>query len=453
MSLVTLGETIVTLGLDRAITRFMPIYHEREEYDKLFGTMLMVMGSIVVLGVSTILLVQVFHGMLTQSLADPQAVTLLTIMIVLAPVQALDNIFNGMFAVFSKPKAIFFQKYILGPALRLIVVIALIVAHSDARFLAAGYVLSAIIGILIFGAVLWNVLREQGLIQRFKLAMVKIPFREVLTITVPLLASDLVYVVMNTMDAILLENFHGLDSVAAFRAVQPTARYNQFILTSFALLFTPIAARMFARNDREGINNLYWQNAVWVAIMSFPIFAMTFSLAQPLTVTLFQERYAESGIIMALLSLGYYANAATGQNGLALKVIGKLRYIVIIDIAAAVINLAVNLTLIPRFGALGAAVGTTCTLLLFNFLKQIGLRGTGIKVFDTSYLRVYAVILGAAFGLLAVQSLFAPPFLISFIIAALVSIAVLVLNRRELRIQETFPELLRFAPVRWLLRV
>jgi Flp pilus assembly protein TadB len=102
---------------------------------------------------------------------------------------------------------------------------------------------------------------------------------------------------------------------------------------------------------------------------------------------------------------------------------------------------------------LGAAVGTTGTLILFNFMKQIGLRGTGIKVFDMSYARVYAVILLAAFGLLAVQTLFAPPFIVSFIIAALVSLAVLMLNRRELRLEQTFPELLRFAPVRWLLRV
>lgn len=452
LSLVSLGETVVTLGLDRAVTRFLPIYHEKEEYNKLFGTMIMVLGSIIILGVTAIVLIQLLQGVLTQSLStDPQAVALLTIMIVLSPVQAIDNVFNGMFAVFSKPKAIFFQKYILGPALRFAVVIGLIVASSNAMFLAAGYVLSAIIGITIFAVVLWRVLREQRLIERFHLRSVQIPFREVLMFTVPLLASDLVYVVMNTMDAVLLESFHGLESVAALRAVQPTARFNQLILTSFALLFTPAAARLFARDDREGINNLYWQNAVWVAIISFPIFAITFSLAQPVTELVF-PKYAESGVIMALLSLGYYVNAATGQNGLALKVIGKLRYIVIIDIVAAVINLAVNLVLIPRFGAYGAAFGTTGTLILFNILKQIGLRGTGIKVFDMQYARVYGVIIIAALGLLAVQSLLSLPVFASFIVAALVSLAVLVLNRKALRLEQTFPELLRFAPVRWLLR-
>lgn len=452
LSLVALGETIVTLGLDRAVTRFLPIYHEKEEYNKLFGTLVMVLGGIVTLGIVIVIAFQFLQGTLSESLVnDPQVLALLAIMIVLSPVQAIDNVLNGMFAVFSRPKAIFFQKYILGPAIRLTTVVLLILGSSDVTFLAVGYVTGAVIGIIIFGAVLWRILREGQVLQHFQLRTMQFPFREVLSFTVPLLASDLVYVVMNSMDAVLLESYHGTELVAAFRVVQPTARLNQFILTSFALLFTPAAARMLARNDREGVNNLYWQNAVWVAIMSFPIFALTFSLAQPLTVLVFEERYAESGIILALLSFGYYVNAATGQNGLALKVIGRLRYIVIVDIAAAAINLVVNLFMIPRYGAMGAAVGTTSTLILFNILKQLGLRGTDIKVFDISYIRVYGSILLAAFGLLMVQSLLAPPFYLSFIIAGIVCLWVLRVNRHALNLEQTFPEVLRFAPVRWLL--
>lgn len=453
LSLVALGETIATLGLDRAVTRFLPIYQEKEDYGKLFGTMVMVLGGIISLGIIIIVAVQLLQGTLSEMLVnDPQVIALLAIMIVLSPVQAIDNVLNGMFAVFSRPKAIFFQKYILGPAIKLTVVILLILASSDVTFLAMGYTLGAVLGIIIFAVVLWRILREQGVLQLFRLRMMQLPVREVLFFTIPLLASDLVYVVMNTMDAVLLESYHGTEYVAAFRVVQPTARLNQLILTSFALLFTPVAARLFARDDREGINNLYWQNAVWVAIMSFPIFALTFSLAQPLTALVFEERYAESGLIMALLSLGYYVNAATGQNGLTLKVIGKLRYIVVVDIAAAAINLAVNLFMIPRYGAMGAAVGTTSTLILFNVLKQLGLRNTGIKVFDPRYIRVYIVILLASFGLLVVQSLLAPPFFMSFVIAVLVSIIVLRTNRHALNLEQTFPEVLRFAPVRWLYR-
>src|SRR5574342_386937 len=42
LSIVALGESIATFGLDRAITRYVPIYHEQRDYNKMFGTLFMV---------------------------------------------------------------------------------------------------------------------------------------------------------------------------------------------------------------------------------------------------------------------------------------------------------------------------------------------------------------------------------------------------------------------------
>jgi hypothetical protein len=51
-----------------------------------------------------------------------------------------------------------------------------------------------------------------------------------------------------------------------------------------------------------------------------------------------------------------------------------------------------------------------------------------------------------------VQTFFDPPVIVSIILAAVASLLVLLLNRKELRLAQTFPELLRIPPVRWLLR-
>jgi O-antigen/teichoic acid export membrane protein len=218
---------------------------------------------------------------------------------------------------------------------------------------------------------------------------------------------------------------------------------------SFTPLATPVAARMFARKDREGINNLYWQTAIWIAVLTFPVFALTFSLAQPVTETLYGSQYADSATYLTLLSLGYYFNAALGFNGLTLKVYGRLRYVVSINVVAALVNLGLNLILIPRYGPLGAAIGTCSTLILHNFLKQAGLLlGTGVRLFRGRDLAVYASIaLGAGF-LLALQLLVSPPALVGFAAAVVVSLGVVAFSRKSLRAGEMFPELMRFRIAR-----
>jgi O-antigen/teichoic acid export membrane protein len=294
-------------------------------------------------------------------------------------------------------------------------------------------------------------MRAQGVFDHFNRKAIEIPWREILSFTIPLLTSDVLYAVMNTMDVIVLERSRGSVDVAALRAVHSTAVLNSLVMSSFALLFTPFAARLFARNDREGINNLYWQTAIWIAVISFPIFALTFSVAQPITLLLYGQRYAQSGIILALLSLGYYFDSALGFNGLTLKVYGKVRYSVVINVLAGVFNLGAILLLIPRYGALGAAIGTTSALIVHNILKQAGLRlGTGINLFEWRYFRVYLVILLCALGLLLVQVVTSAPFYVSIALAALASTVVIGLNRKLLKVGQNFPELLRLPLARRL---
>lgn len=451
LSIVALVQTIATFGLDRAVTRFLSIYHEREEYDKLFGTLTMVIGTILTLGTAAILVLYSLQNIFleTGTIQSEDALALTLIMVFLAPVQALDQLCEGLFAVFSSPKAIFFRKYLMAPGLKLIVVGLLLWAQSDIFFLAGGYLAAGVIGMLLYGLMLFNVLRKLGLFQHLNLSTIDMPWREVLGFTIPLMTSDLVYILMNTSDAILLEFFSGTAEVAAFRGVQPAAGMNQLVMSSFQLLFTPIAARMFARNDRDGINHLYWQTAIWIAVAGFPLFALSFAFAKPLTILLYTESYASSATILALLSLGYYFSAALGFNGLTLKVYGKVKYIVVVNLAAGVVNVLLNLLLIPRFGALGAAIGTCTTMIAHNIFKQLGLRfGTGINLFEWRHLRVYLVIVAATVVMVIIQQVFSPNFYVSFAVATVVSLVVLALTRKALAIGDTFPELLRFPLMR-----
>ena len=224
------------------------------------------------------------------------------------------------------------------------------------------------------------------------------------------------------------------------------------IAAATALLFTPLAARLFARGDGNGIRELYWRTAAWIAVFSFPVFALTFASAHELTVALFGARYAGSAPILALLALGYYFNAVLGFNGLTLRVYGLVRYVVVISVGAALANVAINLLLIPTYGALGAGIGTAATLVLHNVMKQVGLRrGTEIGFFDREQLRVYGTVAVTIVLLAAVHILLAPGPVVGIALVAVASMLLLWITRHTLRVGDTFPELGRVPLLRRLL--
>jgi O-antigen/teichoic acid export membrane protein len=453
LSVVAFCQSFATLGLDRAITRFVPIYHEKEEYGKLFGTVLLVIGTILLTGFAAIAAFHLAPEQLAQLLAGKQqSLVLLLILIFLVPVEALDGLLIGLFASFSSPRAIFFRKHVLGPGLKVGVVLLLILWQADVIFLAYGYLVASAIGVLVCLGVLIRLWRRQGLWRRLQVNSIALPIKEIFAFTIPLMSSDLLAMLMNSVSVMLLGYFHNTTAVAFFRVVLPAADMNKTVMMSFALLYTPLAARLFAKADYAGINELYWRTAVWMAVLSFPIFAVTFSLAQPLTVFLYGARYEQAGVIMALLSLGYYFSAALGFNGLTLKVLGKLRYVVVINLLATAVSVALNLLLIPRYGALGAAVATSATMIVHNVFKQAGLRlVAGISLFDRKYFSFYLVIAASAFALLGLQQLTASRIHLALALAGLASLLVLAVSKKNLAVAETFPELLKLPLMRRLL--
>lgn len=452
LSLISLGSSLAVFGFDKTITRFIPMYQEKAEYHRVFGSIIMMVSTVFSLSFFLVLLVFGLRGWIADSLiSDQLAVQLLLLLIFLIPIQALDSLMVGMLAVFSKPSSIFFRRYVLGPALRILVVVLLIVFRSNVYFLSMGYITAGALGIVIFYGVLIRDLRRQELWKHFNIRKIKFPIKEIFSFSAPLLTSNLVYILRAQLVIVLLGYFRSTLDVAAFRAVQPVADLNTIVIQSFGFLFMPTMARMFARQDQEGIDDLYWQNAVWITVISFPIFLLTFSLAQPLTLLLFGERYADSAWIMAMLAFGYYFNAALGFNADTLRIHGKLRYTVIVDFAAMFISLILSVILIPRYGAIGAAIGTCVTLVLYNILNHVGLKfATKINLFQWRYLRVYASIILATLGLAILQSFLALPIYVGAILAGVISLGVLLMNRAVLNLEHTFPELLRFQLVRIL---
>ncbi len=446
LAIVSTVGTLVTFGLDRGLARFLAVYEERGDRAKFWGTITLQLGTILGLGLAAIAVFVGLRGWIGSSILDhdDRLATLLALMVVLAPIQAVDQMAGSIFAVFSKSRAIFLRRYIVAPLARLTIIALLVVFHGGVYFLGLGYVAAGLFGLAVYGSLLKRLLNDRGLLERPESGpRVSIPYAEIGAFTLPLLMSDLMFVVLNTSDVVILGRTAGTAAVASYRAVLPVARLNQLVMNSFSLLFAPLMARMWTRGDRKALGQAYWQTAAWVAVLSFPLFALTLGLAGPITTGLFGSTYADSAPYLALLGLAYYFNATLGFNGVTLKMAGRVWLVAGTAGAALVFNLAANLILIPRYGAMGAASGTAASIVLYNLLKQWGLhRGTGIALFDRQYLSLYVTITAATMSLVALGPLGAPTVL-RLLVVVLASGSVVLMGRHVLAMGELFPELRR----------
>jgi O-antigen/teichoic acid export membrane protein len=452
LALATAGQTLLSLGQGRALSRFMAKYEEQNDYGRMFGAMVLAIGTIVV--TSTLVTAAIF--LFPDHLIPVDDATLehvVQILIFLAPIAALDQVFVSLFAVFSAPRAIFFRKYLFTPGLRLVVVVALALTGSSVTFLAWGYVLAGVIGTFVQVLVFLRVLRERGLVGRLRLRDVRLPFGAVFSFSMPLITQEFLLMSFTVGGVLVLGYFASADEVASYRAVFNPSRLNTAVLGAFVPMFLPLAARLFERKEMRGLREAYWHTGAVVSVLTFPIFALTGPLAPTLVVVLFGSRYADSGLVLSLLALGYYFSTVMGFNTYTLQVCGRIKFLAFANVVIMTLNIGLCFLLGPKYGAAGIAAANLTALVVQNVVQQWVLRkAIGTSFIDRAYVRCYLVIAGCAAALALLEYGLHPGPVVALAAAAVASLVVLLASRRAIELGDTFPELGRIPLVRWLLR-
>lgn len=450
LTIASASRFLLSLGQGKTLSRFLAVYFEQREFGKMFGSVLVAMGTVLASGALVIAALFAFQSTLVDPFVDTSSAGhVLLIVVFLAPMEALDQIFVSLFAVFTRPRSIFFRKYLFTPCLRLAVVLAVVLTTGNVVFIAVGYVGAQVVGMVIYVTMMRAVFREQGLLSEMRWSKLEWPVRNVFTFALPMLSTELVYLSMNTGSVLLLGHWFGQVEIANLRAVMPAAQLSKIVYTTFLTLYLPMASRLFARGDFKALRSDYWRTAAFLAVVTFPIFAMTGPFAPATTVTLFGERYSSSAAVLAVLSTGYYVNSALGFNMVTLQAYGKVRFLFVVNVFCAALNLALTLAFTKQHGAIGVAWANCITMVVQNLLNQAGLRTTlRTAIIDRRYFLVYTSLTAVTLLLWGIQWLWSPNFAACMVLTAVASLGLLAVNRPTLALATSFPELQRIPGLR-----
>lgn len=448
LSVIELASLAAALGMDKTLARFGAIYHEQRDQARLAGALILSFGLPVLLGSCYVLSVLLLPDRAAEWLQlDSASLGVLALTAPLVPINAFASSAQSVFTVFGEARTVFLRKQVLGPVLRLATVLGVIAFGGALRELALALLLTGLCGALTDMVLLARRLR--GL--KAGGAGAVVPLREFLSFSLPLLSSDAAYLARGTLVVVLLGSLSAALEAATFRAVLPVVRLNELVLVNFSLMFVPLASRLYAQGQTAQLAEMHRRTTSWIMVLTFPVFAACVALAQPLAELLFGRDYSDSGKVLAILAVGYYAQAAFGFNSRLLKVLGFVRPIVILDMAATALSLGLSALWIPRWGAQGAAAAVSLGLTIHAALKWCAVRRLAVlgpvpAVYSVSHLAV-----AGCSAVLIVEHLIVPAdWAAGCVMAALTSFVVLLLSRQALDIPGMFPELRQLPPLlRW----
>jgi O-antigen/teichoic acid export membrane protein len=435
LALAALIQSVLPLGLERADTRFLTLYDDDRDPGRIVGVV--ITELLVVLGTGALALVAiVLIG--SSRLDDGLPPLVLLAVVATAPLMAADGLVLNVFAVFARPSAVFLRRYVLDPGLRLAVVLVLLGQGMAVAPLAYGYLAAGLVGSTLYLGLLIRLLR--GVVRRSGAPFVfHWPGRPLFVFALPLLLSAVMYAATTSIPTIMLKALGSTAEVAEIRAVQPVAALILVVPTVFTTLFLPRAARLANRGEGEALRAHYWSTAVWVAVLAFPVVVLLVGFRQPVTDTLFGNRYSGAAFPLAIMALAFYANAAIGLNGSVLQVAGRLRSLTVANLAGLVVAVGGSAVLIPARGADGAALAIALALTVPQVIKQWALRGLSVGSTHPAAWRLWipsALLIG---GAAAMNALLHPGIVVAVAVSALAWLLLVLIMRRDLVLSEVLP--------------
>ncbi|VAX38455.1 Glycosyl transferase, group 1 family protein [hydrothermal vent metagenome] len=442
-SVIEMTALMAAFGMDKSLSRFGAIYHERGDFRRLCGILILSGSVLLITGAIVVAAVWSYSVELTSLFSvDPIAVSLLVTLIVLVPANIFSSVSLSIYTVFGKTHTVFVRRHLLGPSIRLGMVLIAILFQGGLQYIAMAYLVSGLVAAFIDASLVARYLREENIPQKMKQERPIIPLREFFSYSLPLLTSDVAFLVRGTLIVFMLGWLATTTASASFRAVLPIVRLNELILINFTLLFMPLASRLFSQADEEQLGEMYQRTSVWAMVLSFPIFAVSITLAPSITVLMFGEEYADASTILIILSVGYYVQSMLGFNSQLMKVLGMARTFMALDVLATLLALTMCWFLIPDYGAQGAAIGVSSAIIMHALSKYLAIRFlTNYAHQATDFNKSFLMTGSCALVLILTQACFDFHWSIGVLLAASTIYLVFSCNRHLLNITSFFPEL------------
>jgi O-antigen/teichoic acid export membrane protein len=192
------------------------------------------------------------------------------------------------------------------------------------------------------------------------------------------------------LDTLLLGFFADPD-IGVYNVATRLVTVAVFVLAPLNAAFGPYLAHLHHQGRLDEVRRSYAAVTGWVVRLSLPAFAALLAFPDEL-LRLFGNAYAAGAAVTVILAAGQLVNAATGPCGTVLNMSGKVALNMGDNLAALVLNVLLNLWLIPAFGIAGAAVAWAVSLAVVNVARVLQVR---------SLIHALPVSRGMVFGLLA----------------------------------------------------
>lgn len=208
---------------------------------------------------------------------------------------------------------------------------------------------------------------------------------------IPLSIGGALLTVTYRIDTVMLSKLDTFESVGAYGVAYKFADLARFAATAVTVPILTLLTTAWP-SDPDTFRAAIRQGAVYLTFVGGGLIVGFSLFASEIIELLFSETYRSAAPAATILMVATGVVYFTGLSFNALVAAGRNRWYPVVTLAGLIVNVGLNLVLIPRYSFEGAAVATLITeVVIASTLWMMLLRVPGVRAIDMSFLLRFAV--------------------------------------------------------------
>jgi O-antigen/teichoic acid export membrane protein len=373
-------QSIALLGADTGVVRWMPAQlasgRGRDLPRTLAVALVPVVGISLVVGVAVFATAGSLAPVLVGDQAAPTMALMLRVLAVVLPVSAAYELVLAATrgAGSMRPTVVVDNLGRLG--IQALAVLVTYLAGGGALALAIAWSVPYVLGLVAIGAWLRSQIRRAA--KGRPATDWSTVAREFWGYTAPRAIARIVQAALKRLDIVLVAALASPADAALYTAATRFVVLGQLFVQSVQQALSPQLSALFAREEKGAANSVFQAATVWSLLLSWPLYLMTAGFASTL-MAVFGDGYHVASVVTVILSLTMLLATAAGSVDSVLLMAGRSWLSLANNSAALVVNVGLDIVLIPVDGIRGAAIAWAAAIVvrnalpLFQVRRQLGL--------------------------------------------------------------------------------
>ena len=367
LTIISIGTVFSNMGLNYGVFRFIPIYRGMGDIEKVKGVIYFCgkylifcsfIISIIIYFSSNYLSVVIFN--------KPDLGFFINVLILSLPFTIISMLCSNIFKGFNliKYKVLIDDVFVL--VLRLIFFGSCFLFSLGTLWILYSYLITIIMGSLIgvyFSFIIFPELYQKTIRSVYNK-------KEIISYSFPLFLTSFLAIILNRTDVLMIGYYLPSEQVGIYSLANRFAGIVFLISTSIIPIFSPTIAELLGKGKKKEIKYYFINITKWTLIFTIPAFIIItiFSID---FLNIFGAEFTVGNSVVIILSTSFLFNSVLGLSGQVLSIMGRSKIIFVNSICAGILNIILNIILIPKYGLAGAAIATGISMFLVNIARTI----------------------------------------------------------------------------------